>query len=102
MRPLDLQLIGMELAVKWDDGVESLIRLETLRRRCPCAGCAGETDVMGNVYKAPETQFSPRSFQLVQLVQVGGYAIQPVWGDGHGAGLYSYEYLRRIAEEPST
>ena len=102
MRPLDLQLIGLELAVKWDDGVESFIRLEKLRRRCPCAGCAGETDVMGNVYKSPETSFSPRSFQLVQLVQVGGYAIQPVWGDGHAAGLYSYDYLRRIAEEPST
>src|SRR5579862_7948774 len=38
MRPADLQLIGTELAIKWADGRESFIPLETLRRACPCAG----------------------------------------------------------------
>jgi len=28
---------------------------------------------------------------------VGGYAIQPVWADGHATGIYSFDYLRRIA-----
>jgi len=28
---------------------------------------------------------------------VGGYAIQPVWADGHDSGIYSYEYLIRVA-----
>jgi DUF971 family protein len=28
---------------------------------------------------------------------VGGYAIQPVWADGHNTGIYSFEYLLRIA-----
>jgi len=28
---------------------------------------------------------------------VGGYAIQPVWADGHNTGIYSFEYLRRVA-----
>jgi len=27
---------------------------------------------------------------------VGGYAIQPTWEDGHGAGIYSWEYLKKI------
>ena len=31
MRPLDIQHIGKELAVKWDDGGESFIPLERLR-----------------------------------------------------------------------
>ena len=53
MRPLDMQQIGNELAVKWDDGTEDFILLEKLRRACPCAGCKGETDIMGNVYKIP-------------------------------------------------
>ena len=56
MPPRDLQVIGGELAVKWDDGTESFIRLESLRRRCPCAGCRGEVDVMGNLY---DTQALP-------------------------------------------
>src|SRR5581483_10976067 len=31
MRPMDIQQIGQELAVKWDDGTESFISLEKLR-----------------------------------------------------------------------
>ena len=98
MRPTDIQSIGDELAVKWDDGKESYIKLETLRRHCPCAACKGEVDVMGNLYKAADKPLSPESFQLVRLVSVGGYAVQPVWGDGHSTGIYSFEYLRRLAD----
>lgn len=98
MRPTDIQTIGEELAIKWDDGVESFIRLETLRRACPCAGCKGETDILGNLYKNPDKPLTPLSTQLVRIANVGGYAIQPVWGDGHTTGLYSFDYLRRVAE----
>ena len=97
MRPLDLQLIGRELAIKWDDGREDFISLEKLRRACPCAGCKGEIDILGNVYKNPEKPFAPNSFELVKLASVGGYAIQPVWADGHNTGIYSFEYLLRVA-----
>ncbi len=96
MKPTDLQTIGQELAVKWDDGSESFIRLETLRRFCPCASCMGEQDLFGNVYKAPERPYGPRAFYLVQWKPVGGYAIQPVWGDGHQTGLYTWEWLRSV------
>ncbi len=97
MRPLDIQLIGTELAVKWEDGSEQFLSLENLRRACPCAGCKGETDILGNVYKNPEKPFAANSFQLVKLGTVGGYAIQPTWADGHNTGLYSFEYLQRVA-----
>jgi len=99
MRPLDVQLIGHELAIKWDDGEESFISLEVLRRCCPCAGCKGETDVLGNVYKNPGRPLAPTAFQLVRLVPVGGYAIQPIWADGHATGIYSFDYLKRVAVE---
>ncbi|HLX72205.1 MAG TPA: gamma-butyrobetaine hydroxylase-like domain-containing protein, partial [Verrucomicrobiae bacterium] len=48
MQPTNIQQIGDELALKWDDGTESFISLEQLRRHCPCAGCKGEVDIMGN------------------------------------------------------
>ena len=98
MRPVDLQQIGNELAIKWDDGTESFVSLEKLRKHCPCAGCKGEMDVIGNVYKAPERPLSAASFQLKTLSFVGGYAIQPLWADGHATGLYSFDYLRRVAD----
>jgi Gamma-butyrobetaine hydroxylase-like, N-terminal len=57
MRLLDIQHIGNEIAIKWDDGREDFILLEKLRRACLCAGCKGETDILGNVYN---TDFSLR------------------------------------------
>ena len=98
MQPTDIQIIGTELAVKWDDGAESFMPFEKLRRACPCAGCKGEVDVMGNLYKNPEQPLRPEAFQLLRVINVGNYAVQPVWADGHATGLYSFAYLRHVAE----
>ena len=97
MRPVDIQQIGQEIAIKWEDGTESFISLAKLRRYCPCAGCKGEMDVMGNLYKGPDHPLGPTAFELRRISSVGGYAVQPIWSDGHGSGLYSYDYLKAIA-----
>jgi len=98
MRPVDVQQIGEELALKWDDGSETYLPLESLRRACPCAGCRGERDVMGNLYRGPEAPLSAAAFQLVRVVPVGDYALQPVWADGHASGIYPFDYLRKTGE----
>ena len=99
MRPKNIQQIGQELAIKWDDGSERFLNLETLRRQCPCAGCKGEVDVMGNLHKNPDRPLTPAAFQLVRVEMVGGYALQPVWADGHASGLFAFDYVKRLAEE---
>ena len=96
-----MQPVGAELAIKWDDGTESFVRLEALRRACPCAGCKGEVDIMGNLYKNTDKPLTAAAFRLVRIDRVGGYAIQPVWGDGHSTGLFSFEYLKRVGELPN-
>lgn len=96
MRLLDLQHIGCELALKWEDGREDFISLEALRRACPCAGCKGEMDILGNVYKNPEKPYAVNAFDLVRIKSVGGYAVAFVWADGHDSGIYSFDYLRRL------
>jgi DUF971 family protein len=98
MRPLDIQAIGEELAIKWDDGSESFIRFEALRRACPCAGCKGEMDITGHLHRGPEIALTPKSFRLVRVDRVGRYALQPVLADGHATGLYPFDYLKRLAE----
>lgn len=100
MRPVDIQPIGNDLAIKWDDGSESFVPLEKLRRYCSCAGCKGEMDIMGNLYKGPDKPLRPEAFQLVRVANVGSYAVQPVWADGHATGIYSFEYLRKVADAP--
>jgi DUF971 family protein len=97
VRPNDIQQIGNELAIKWPDGGEDFIPLEQLRRACPCAGCKGETDIMGNLYKNPEQPLTAKAFQLVRFASVGSYGIQPTWADGHATGIFSFDYLRQIA-----
>lgn len=97
MRATDIQPIGQELAIRWEDGSESYIPLEKLRRCCPCASCSGEVDILGNLYKGPDKPLPVGAFELVRFSPVGGYAIQPTWKDGHNSGIYSFEYLRRVA-----
>lgn len=98
MEPTNIQQIGSELAVKWDDESESFIKLETLRACCPCANCKGEVDIMGNVYKGPDVKLTPAAFHITRIANVGGYAIQPFWADGHSSGMFSFEYLKRVAD----
>ena len=98
MTPVEITPIGTDLALKWEDGTESYIALETLRRFCPCAACMGEQDIFGNTYRPPERPYGAGAFKLARLAPVGGYAIQPQWGDGHGTGIYAWEYLRRVAD----
>jgi DUF971 family protein len=96
LSPLNIAAIGQELAIAWSDGRESYIALDVLRRSCPCAACCGEPDAMGNVVK-PEVRLTPDSFELRGWKIVGGYAVQPAWGDGHATGLYTFPHLRKIA-----
>lgn len=96
LTPTNVQQIGDELAIVWDDGVESYLPLEKLRRACPCAACGGEPDVLGNILR-PEVTYTEESFVLRSCQNVGGYALQPTWSDGHGTGLYTFPYLRRLA-----
>lgn len=98
MRPVEIQPIGAELAIKWEDDSESFITLEALRRACPCAACKGEGDIMGKLHKGAEQPLGAASFQLQRLDWVGSYGIQPTWADGHATGIYSFEYLRKITE----
>ncbi|HUB67170.1 MAG TPA: DUF971 domain-containing protein [Candidatus Methylacidiphilales bacterium] len=93
LQPIRAEVIGNELALVWNDGKESYIPLEKLRRACPCATCGGEPDVMGNIVR-PHVSYGPQSFELRGFHFVGGYALQPVWNDGHDTGLYSFRQLR--------
>ena len=98
--PTSIQPFGLELAIAWSDGAESYLALEALRRACPCAACGGEPDVLGHVVR-PQVTYTPPSFVLTGFQIIGSYALQPTWADGHGTGLYSFPYLRRLASDAS-
>ena len=93
--PANIQVIGSEIAIRWNDDSETFFPLEDLRKACPCAGCGGEPDVLGRDCEAAcfvhTASFRLRSYQIV-----GGYAFQPFWEDGHNTGLYSFPFLKKL------
>lgn len=97
LEPTNVQQIGNELAIHWNDGTESYLDLQFLRRACPCAVCGGEPDVLGNIMR-PNVSYAHNSFDLAGFQVIGGYAIQPQWADGHNTGIYSFQYLRRLSQ----
>ena len=81
--------------IEWADGQESTYEFEQLRWACPCAHCRGEMGQPGRLSQVD--RLSPEETELVDLQQVGHYAIMPVWYDGHSSGMYTYVYLRELA-----
>ena len=94
--PTNIQIIGREVAIAWADGAESFVEFERLRAASPSAANMGERDILGNQYGGD----GPKKFPGVEVVGwavVGNYAIRFDFSDGHNTGLYSYDYLRKLA-----
>ena len=95
MKPRNIQLIGTELAIVWEDESESYFSSEFLRRHSPSAENIGEKDIFGNKYGGTDK----KDFLGVIILSwdfQGNYAIRPVFSDGHSSGLYSWEYLKAL------
>ncbi len=96
--PVNIQLIGQEVAIAWDDGAESYFNPEELRAASPSAETQGERDILGNQYGGA----GPKKFPGVQVLgweRVGNYAIRFDFSDGHRTGLYSFDYLRSLGPQ---
>ena len=85
-----------QLAITWSDGRECTYEWELLRWSCPCATCHGEFGQPG-VLQFTDA-LSEEQTTMIDLREVGRYALQPIWQDGHDTGIYSFELLRRLAE----
>jgi len=96
----NIAVVGGELALVFADGYEAYLPLAMLRRACPCAACQGEPDAMGRVSR-PRLDHGPGAFELRGIQPVGGYALQLSWADGHASGIYSFDYLRKLATLPN-
>ncbi len=97
MKPTKIRKISVaELSVEWDDGHRGRHTMATLRRYCPCASCKTEAEGKQDRPLLPILQ--PGQNDLVAIEQVGNYAIQLAWADGHRTGIYTFDYLRQICE----
>jgi DUF971 family protein len=94
--PTHIEIIGQEIAIIWDDGMESYFPFEKLRAASPSASNIGERDILGNRYGGDGAKTFP-GVQVLGWERVGNYAVRFDFSDGHRTGLYSFDYLRQLA-----
>lgn len=100
IRPTGITLNKLEsyLQITWSDGAVCKYPLSELREACPCVECRGGHQYMSRQYDPTNIlELKPkRSYTVTSIEQIGAYAIQPTWDDGHHTGIYTWEYLRRL------
>ena len=96
--PETIQLIGNEVAIRWDDGEEDFLPMDRLRALSPSAETQGERDLLGNLIGGGEPGRDFTGVTVTGWAPVGGYAIQFTFSDGHQTGLYSFDYLREVGK----
>jgi DUF971 family protein len=98
MKPLRIKIIKRKnLFIKWDDQTESEIALDKLRMFCPCATCLAARDKQGKSYIP---LWNNNQVEILNINQVGSYAISIFWKDGHNTGIYEYTFLKKLAVMP--
>ena len=91
-----------DLKFVWSDGHAVRFSLAFLRDNCPCAGCQGETDILGNLHMPLQLPIlKPGKYELKAVTPVGNYAVALVWGDSHDTGIYSWQYLLGLEQSLS-
>jgi DUF971 family protein len=92
---------GAGVDIVWADGHSSHFEFPYLRDHCPCATCNDERakkDSPGDVKLASSPllpMYKPKA-RAQGATQVGNYAIQINFTDGHSTGIFSYDYLRAL------
>jgi DUF971 family protein len=95
-RPVDVSVFTKRraLEIEWSDGHRSTYDWELLRWNCPCATCNGEFGSPGVLQFTAALKSEQTT--MTDLNEVGRYALQPIWQDGHDTGIYSFDLLRRL------
>jgi ATP-binding protein involved in chromosome partitioning len=83
-----------ELSIKWSDEAETKYNAPQLRRNCPCASCVNEWT--GEKILRAESVSDELFISSVSVV--GRYALNFHFSDGHSTGIFSFQYLRKLAE----
>ena len=82
---------GRVLEVAFDDGQVIRLTAERLRVESPSA------EVKGHSAREKRTVTGKQNVAIVAIEPIGNYAIKIVFDDGHDTGLYTWDYLRKLA-----
>ncbi len=97
MSPQKLEIENSDtLKITWNDNSVDKIKLVDLRKNCPCAICTSQPAGSDEMVVR---RFTDSQVQVASISQVGQYAINVIWRDGHNTGIYEFDYLKELAEK---
>jgi DUF971 family protein len=107
-KPLTIKIhvsSGTGVDITWSDNHTSHYDFAYLREECPCATCNEKRD-QNQQHSSAASSAAPISSPALPMfkpkiraqsaTQVGNYAVQINFNDGHNTGIFSYEHLRTI------
>ena len=81
-----------DISIKFSDNYTGIISAELLRVESPSA------EVQGHSPKEKKIILNKSKVSITNIEKVGNYAIRIIFDDGHDTGIYSWSYLRKMAE----
>ena len=96
-RPTEIKRLSHSLSIQWNDGMLSELFYRELREKCPCARCNAEKQ-QDDPFRLLQSDEYWEKLHLVGIQPVGRYAIQLQWSDGHKTGIYTFNFLRELAD----
>ena len=85
LESVNLDGAGQLMQLRWADGHTSIMPWMLLRAACPCASCT-----------QPGAEPEAAVPELRDVFEVGHYALNLHWQDGHQTGIYTFETLRHL------
>jgi len=80
------------LEIIFDDNTDCMLSSEFLRVYSPSA------EVQGHSPEQAVLQIGKENVSINNIEPVGNYAIKIIFSDGHDTGLYSWQYLYKLAK----
>lgn len=91
---IKLRKASRTLELAYADGLEVSLPAEFLRVHSPSAEVRG--------HGRPVLQVGKQHVALTGVEPAGNYALKLIFDDGHDSGLYTWDYLRELAEQQET
>jgi DUF971 family protein len=83
-----------DISIVWSDDAKTDYNAAQLRKACPCASCVNEWT--GEKILKDEKISDDISFLKTSVV--GRYALNFHFSDGHETGIFTFQFLRKLAE----
>ncbi|MEM7557655.1 MAG: DUF971 domain-containing protein [Planctomycetota bacterium] len=105
--PTSLERIEGGIRIAWSDGVTTEYRAGQLQNACPCATCRekkkGDSEDGSGPIALPVLSLAEARPLVIESVRpVGNYAYNVRFSDGQDCGIFTFEYLRELAENELT